>query len=149
MGKTVRANVAGFVGGEHRPAGSKFEWPEGNKLGSWVTVLKSSTAAPEPVQDDDGDNGGNDNTDPVVVPADWRSLNAAGKRDLAHKLTGERAPNATVAETLIEEYLEANKPEAFGDAPPPGEAASETPAQALGEVQPDWVPPDQLAQVEE
>ena len=51
----VRAISSGYVGLVLREAGDVFEWPEGQKLGSWVSPAKGEAGEVAAVQDaDDG-----------------------------------------------------------------------------------------------
>ena len=53
----VRAISRGYVGLVLREAGDVFEWPEGQKLGSWVKPFKADLGEAVAVQDADEGKG--------------------------------------------------------------------------------------------
>lgn len=77
--------------------------------------------------------------DGVVVSADWRNGSAADRRALASRISGHDVKRAPEADSIIEAYVEANKPEPFGDAPEP-QTIVEAQKEAGG-IQPDWAAP--------
>jgi len=141
----VRATARGYVGGVIRENGEVFEWPAGNKVGSWVEPVAFGGKGDH---DGDGLTGGSLPSDPagaVTVAADWRSGSAADRKALAKQITGENVPNAKEADEIIEAHLAASGPGVFGDAPAPETAgpvrASNEINDALGSTQPDWIDP--------
>lgn len=120
----VRAKQRGYAGGAVREQGESFSWPDGVPLGKWVEPV---AFAGKGDHDGDGKTGGTADAD-------------AGKGDQsapAEKGKGGRKPKAKP------ETVQAGEPaEPFADAPPAGEAGKGGGVQdALGGVEPDWVPP--------
>lgn len=139
----VRATTKGYVGGVLREMGEVFEWPEGNKMGKWVEPVRFGGKGDH---DGDGRDGGaapavgTSEQPRVVIPADWQNLNAAEMKALANQISADKVPNKAEAERVISEYVEVNKPEAFGDAPAPQTVQSGL-ADAGAAPAPDWVAP--------
>lgn len=129
---TGRAYIAGRI----IEPGEIVNWPHPNTP-DWLVDPRASTApAPDAPADEP------EPIEPVIIPEDWRSLKAPEKRALASKISREPVANARIAEDVIEQHLEANKPEAFGDAPAPASAGGNGVQESLeGGPAPDWLPP--------
>jgi hypothetical protein len=149
MAKVV-AKVRGYFGGMIREPGTVFTVPDDRKAPGWT---RPYAFAGKGDHDGDGKTGGSkpaeaekskpaDEPTAVVVPADWRNGKAAERKALAKAITGEAVTHATDADRIIEAYVEAQKPEAFSDAPEPETVKGNGVTEALGGVQPDWIAPD-------
>ncbi|MDX0262432.1 hypothetical protein GOC60_14710 [Sinorhizobium meliloti] len=108
----VRALMKGYVGGVLREHGEVFEWPEGNKVGSWVEPVAFGGKGDH---DGDGLTGGSAPSDDGEKP--------------------KRGRGRAKAETV-----EAPEGEAFADAPAPETVKGNGVKEALG-VAPDWIAP--------
>lgn len=142
--KTVKATTKGFDGHVLREAGEVFTWPDDSPVGKWTRPYNFGGKGDH---DGDGNDGGSlpAKTDGLpadfVLPADWRNLKAPERKALADKINGTgKVANAADADAVIEAYAEANKPEAFGDAPAP-QTIQQGLADAGGGAAPDWVAP--------
>lgn len=127
----VRATVRGYVGGVLREAGDVFEWPAGDKLGSWVQPLKFGGKGDH---DGDGADGGGIPAAPATAIAD---MTIAALREYA-ELNGIDLAGLTRKADIVA-AIEAGPRQVFGDAPQP-----QTVAQAMkevGAIQPDWIAP--------
>lgn len=144
MAKTVRAKQRGYIGNVLREQGEKFEWPDGVKLGSWVEPVRFGGKGDH---DGDGKDGGTKAVDTtaavsISIPADWQTQPAKDRKALADQINGSgKVANANDADAVISAYVEANKPEAFGDAPAPVTVQGNGVNEALGGAAPDWVAP--------
>lgn len=141
--KTVRAKTKGYVGLVLREAGEVFVWPDDVPMGSWVEPARFGGKGDH---DNDGHDGGahaptGGSTPSITLPADWRNLPAKERKALADQINGSgKVANAADADAVIEAYAEANKPEAFGEAPAP-QTVQQGIADAGGGPAPDWVAP--------
>lgn len=119
----VRALTKGYVGGVIRETGEVFDWPEGNKVGSWVKPVAFGGKGDH---DGDGLTGGS-------LPGDAPdAAEAPGAGDDKPKGRGGRKKAETV---------QAPEAEAFGDAPAPETVQGNGVVEALGGPAPDWLPP--------
>lgn len=112
----VRAITKGYVGGMLREIGDVFEWPEGNKVGSWVKPVAFDGKGDH---DGDGLTGGS-------VPSDPAGDDGDGK--------GKRGRKKGKAEPMSQDTAEP-----FADAPPV--RVSNEINDATGGTAPDWLPP--------
>lgn len=143
----VVARTKGVFGGAVREIGDTFDvpddlWKDEKRRPKWVSSVKFGGKGDH---DGDGKIGGSvpaGDAD-VTVPADWKGLNAAGKKELAKAISGTQPPTARDAEEVIEAYLDANKPETFGEAPAPETVQGNGVKEALG-TPPDWVAPGHI-----
>lgn len=117
----VRATAKGYVGGVLREPGDVFEWPEADKVGSWVKPVAFGSKGDH---DGDGLTGGSVATD------------GDGERD-----DGEK-PKTGKAKKAKPETVKVPTAEPFADAPEPVAVAGNGLQAALGGVQPDWLPPE-------
>lgn len=111
----VRAITKGYVGNVVREIGEVFEWPEGNKLGSWVKRLPFDGKGDH---DGDGHTGGSKPAE--TVEGDGKAK-GKGKKGRA-------------------ETVEAPTAEPFGDAPAPVRVENAV-NDATGGTEPDWIAP--------
>lgn len=152
----VIAKSKGYFGGVIREVGDRFTvpdeiWNDKKRRPSWAAPAKFGGKGDH---DGDGEVGGtvpsaSAGNATIQVPADWQNLKAAEKKELAKAITGENMPNAKAAEEAIEAHLEANKPEAFGDAPEPQQVQGNGVQEALGGNPPDWVAPGHIVQADD
>ena len=147
----VVAVEKGYFGGEIRDVGASFDvpseiWSDKKRRPKWVKPDPNIAFGGKGDHDGDGHVGGSTpkaegEKAAVVIPADWRALAAAKRRELASSIIGQKVPNAAEADRVIDTYLESVKPEVFGDAPQLETVKGNGIVEGLGGVQPDWVQP--------
>lgn len=120
----VRALSKGYVGGMIREQGEVFDWPEGNKVGSWVKPVAFGGKGDH---DGDGLTGGSNPKDDETDADDDNDGDGNGKG----KKRGKK-PKTVMAKTA----------EPFADAPEPEVIKGNGVQEALGKPAPDWFPPE-------
>ncbi len=112
----VRSTTAGYVGGEIRPVGTRFMWPAGVPIGSWVKPVAFGGKGDH---DGDGLTGGSKPAE--TVDGDGKPVKGKGRKGKAETVDGPAA-------------------EPFADAPAPVRVKNEI-NEATGGTEPDWIAP--------
>ena len=116
----VIATSKGYFGGVVREIGEAFGvpdeiWSDKKKRPSWAREPGEAETAVKPEVKASPAAGAK----VVEVPADWSSMHAAKRKQLAKAITGEAVADIATADNIISAYVEANKPAPFSDAPAP------------------------------
>jgi len=141
---SVTALTRGYVGGELREGDTRFMWPAGVPLGSWVRLNRFGGKGDH---DGDGNVGGAHPPVPsqpagLTIPENWPDLPAKERKALAEQISGSKVANAGEADTIISSHLLTRvKPvQPFDDAPAPQTITKSVGASGGAAIEPDWVP---------
>ena len=136
----VIATEKGYFGGLIREEGARFHLPDAlwrdKKLRpSWVRLDPAHAFGGKGDHDGDGNVGGSvaaavePDAAGIEIPADWREAHHKKRKSIAKQITGNEPANTEDADRVIAAYLRK-------DELPHDNGVQE----ALGGVEPDWVP---------